>query len=87
MFNKAELQGVPAEPAPRFSTMAACFSGGLVSQSPWSRAGRLGARRAPGDWPRRLFSGHQDNSAAEPPKSAENAKKEDPKQYKQVVTP
>lgn len=94
IFNKAELHGVPAEPAHGFSTVAASFSRGVVGgvyNRQWSCTGRPGAKRDPRDWPRRLFSGHarllnQDNSPVEPPKSAENTKKKDTKQYQQVVT-
>lgn len=93
-MNKPEIHGLAAEPAHRYSTMAAFFGGGVirsVNAGRWSCGRRPGARKDHWEWPRRLFSRHarlftQDDSAGEPQKSAENAKKKDTKQHKQVVT-
>lgn len=83
-----------AEPAHRYSTMTACFGGGVirgVNAGQWSCGRRPGNKKDHWEWPRRLFSRHaglftQDDSAGEPQKPSENAKKKDTKQHKQVVT-
>ncbi|XP_011618196.1 atypical kinase COQ8A, mitochondrial isoform X3 [Takifugu rubripes] len=94
ILNKPELHGVAAEPAHRYSTMAACFGGGVirsVNAGQWSCGRRPGPKKDHWEWPRRLFSRHarlftQDDSAGEPQKSAENAKKKDTKQHKQALS-
>lgn len=83
-----------AEPAHRYSTMTACFGGGVirgVNAGQWSCGRRPGNKKDHWEWPRRLFSRPaglftQDDSAGEPQKPSENAKKKDTKQHKQVVT-